>query len=67
VIAVDGQTLRPSARYFADTVNVGPGQRFDVIWKARQPGKWTAWLRVRAGARSRGDEPPAVEMRAPFM
>jgi FtsP/CotA-like multicopper oxidase with cupredoxin domain len=40
VIAVDGQTLRPSARYFADTVNVGPGQRFDVMWKARQPGKW---------------------------
>jgi FtsP/CotA-like multicopper oxidase with cupredoxin domain len=40
VIAVDGQTLRPSARYFADTLNVGPGQRFDVIWKARRPGKW---------------------------
>jgi len=40
VVAVDGQTLPPSARYFADTVNVGPGQRYDVIWKARQPGKW---------------------------
>jgi manganese oxidase len=24
----------------ADTVNVGPGQRYDVIWKARLPGKW---------------------------
>jgi FtsP/CotA-like multicopper oxidase with cupredoxin domain len=21
-------------------VNVGPGQRYDVIWKARQSGKW---------------------------
>jgi len=21
-------------------VNVGPGQRFDVIWPAREPGKW---------------------------
>jgi FtsP/CotA-like multicopper oxidase with cupredoxin domain len=40
VVAVDGQTLEPSARYEADTVNVGPGQRFDVIWKARKPGKW---------------------------
>lgn len=40
VVAVDGQTLQPSARYQADTVNVGPGQRYDVIWKARQPGKW---------------------------
>ena len=40
VVAVDGQTLQPSARYSADTVNVGPGQRFDVIWTARMPGKW---------------------------
>jgi FtsP/CotA-like multicopper oxidase with cupredoxin domain len=24
----------------ADTVNVAPGQRCDVVWKARQPGRW---------------------------
>jgi len=23
-----------------DTVNVGPGERYDVIWQAREPGKW---------------------------
>ncbi len=40
VIARDGETLAPSARFEADTVNVGPGQRYDVIWKARSPGKW---------------------------
>ncbi|HEV8689705.1 MAG TPA: DUF4396 domain-containing protein [Ideonella sp.] len=40
VIAVDGNLLAESARYDADTVNVGPGQRYDVIWKARKPGKW---------------------------
>ena len=40
VVAIDGQTLQPSARYSADTINVGPGQRYDVIWPARQPGKW---------------------------
>lgn len=40
VVALDGQTLSPSARYSADTVNVGPGQRYDVIWQARNPGKW---------------------------
>jgi FtsP/CotA-like multicopper oxidase with cupredoxin domain len=40
VVAIDGQTLQPSARYDADTINVGPGQRFDVIWKARNAGKW---------------------------
>ncbi|MBI3702525.1 MAG: multicopper oxidase domain-containing protein [Rhizobiales bacterium] len=40
VVAVDGETLAPTARYLADTVNVGPGQRYDVIWTARRPGKW---------------------------
>ncbi|MFF9565650.1 DUF4396 domain-containing protein [Leifsonia sp. NPDC014704] len=40
VVARDGVTLAPSARFQADTVNVGPGQRYDVLWKARAPGKW---------------------------
>jgi FtsP/CotA-like multicopper oxidase with cupredoxin domain len=40
VVALDGETLPVSARYKADTVNVGPGQRYDVIWEARRPGKW---------------------------
>jgi manganese oxidase len=40
VVALDGAPLSPTARYLADTINVGPGQRWDVIWKARRPGKW---------------------------
>jgi FtsP/CotA-like multicopper oxidase with cupredoxin domain len=40
VVARDGQTLSPGARFIADTVNVGPGQRYDVIWTALRPGKW---------------------------
>ena len=40
VVAVDGVTLNEGARYQADTVNVGPGQRYDVVWTARKPGKW---------------------------
>ncbi len=40
VVARDGETLSENARFMADTVNVGPGQRYDVIWKARLPGKW---------------------------
>jgi manganese oxidase len=40
VVARDGETLPPPARYKADTVNVGPGQRYDVIWPAIKPGKW---------------------------
>jgi FtsP/CotA-like multicopper oxidase with cupredoxin domain len=23
-----------------DTVNVGAGERYDVLWTAREPGKW---------------------------
>ncbi|MCX7587782.1 DUF4396 domain-containing protein [Phenylobacterium sp. 58.2.17] len=40
VVARDGETLQPSARFKADTINVGPGQRYDVIWTALKPGKW---------------------------
>lgn len=40
VVARDGYTLNEAARFEADTINVGPGQRYDVVWKARRPGKW---------------------------
>jgi FtsP/CotA-like multicopper oxidase with cupredoxin domain len=40
VVARDGITLSPTARFEADTINVGPGQRYDAIWTARRPGKW---------------------------
>ena len=40
VVAIDGNVLQPGARFDADTVNVGPGQRYDVIWTAREPGEW---------------------------
>ena len=40
VVARDGVTLAPAARFEADVINVGPGQRYDVIWRAREPGKW---------------------------
>uniref|UniRef100_B0SUW9 Multicopper oxidase type 3 n=1 Tax=Caulobacter sp. (strain K31) TaxID=366602 RepID=B0SUW9_CAUSK len=40
VVARDGETLQPSARFKADTINIGPGQRYDVIWTALKPGKW---------------------------
>lgn len=39
VVARDGIPLG-TATFQADVVNVGPGQRYDVIWPAREPGKW---------------------------
>jgi manganese oxidase len=40
VVTRDGEILQDGARFLADTVNVGPGQRYDVIWTALEPGKW---------------------------
>jgi FtsP/CotA-like multicopper oxidase with cupredoxin domain len=40
VVARDGETLAPANRFQADTINVGPGQRYDVVWTALKPGKW---------------------------
>jgi manganese oxidase len=40
VVTRDGEILQDGARFLADTVNVGPGQRCDVIWTALEPGKW---------------------------
>jgi FtsP/CotA-like multicopper oxidase with cupredoxin domain len=40
IIATDGDPLPAGARPVKDTVNVGPGERYDVIWEAREPGRW---------------------------
>jgi len=40
VVARDGEVLSPGARFRADTINVGPGQRYDVLWKAQEKGTW---------------------------
>jgi len=40
VVARDRETLAPEARFLADRVNVGPGQRYDVVWTAKRPGRW---------------------------
>lgn len=40
IVATDGNPVPPSAQTQRDTVNVGPGERYDVIWPARLPGKW---------------------------
>ncbi len=40
VVARDGEQLPEGAQFMADTVNVGPGQRYDVIWQAHKPGRW---------------------------
>lgn len=40
-VARDGVVLAPAAAFDADVINVGPGQRYEVIWPARVPGMWS--------------------------
>ncbi len=40
LIETDGNPVPPAAQIQKDTINVGPGERYDVIWEARVPGKW---------------------------
>jgi FtsP/CotA-like multicopper oxidase with cupredoxin domain len=40
IVQTDGEPVPPAAQLLKDTVNVGPGERYDVIWEANEPGKW---------------------------
>ncbi len=40
IVATDGQAVPEAGRIEKDTVNVGPGERYDVVWEARAPGRW---------------------------
>lgn len=40
IIETDGNPVPIAAQIEKDTVNVGSGERYDVIWPAREKGKW---------------------------
>ena len=40
IVETDGNPVPESAQLEKDVVNVGPGERYVVIWPARVPGKW---------------------------
>jgi manganese oxidase len=40
IVETDGYPVPEGTLWTKDTVNVGPGERYDVIWEAREPGKW---------------------------
>lgn len=40
IVATDGSPVPEGARLMKDTVLVGPGERYDVEFVARAPGKW---------------------------
>ncbi|MGH2614426.1 MAG: multicopper oxidase family protein [Thermomicrobiales bacterium] len=40
IVETDGNPVEPGGQWVKDTVNVAPGERYDVLWEAREPGKW---------------------------
>ena len=40
IVATDGYSVPEGARLTKDTVLIGPGERYDVVWEAREPGTW---------------------------
>ena len=40
IVETDGNPVPRAGRWTKDTVDVGPGERYDVIWTARRPGRW---------------------------
>lgn len=40
IVETDGNPVPSGTQLLKDTVNVGPGERYDVIWEATRRGKW---------------------------
>jgi FtsP/CotA-like multicopper oxidase with cupredoxin domain len=40
IVATDGYPVPSGLRLTKDTVLVGPGERYDVLWTALRPGRW---------------------------
>ena len=40
IVASDGNPVPEEAHIEKDTVNIGPGERNDVVWTAREAGRW---------------------------
>ncbi len=46
IVATDGNPVPRAAQLTKDTVLVGPGERYDVIWTARRTGTWLVHCHV---------------------
>jgi len=56
ITATDGQPVPEGAVFVKDTVNVAPGERYDVIWEAREPGKWLLHCHINHHVTNDGSE-----------
>jgi len=56
IVETDGNVVPPGARLTKDTVLVGPGERYDVEWTARRPGKWLLHCHINDHTTNNGKE-----------
>jgi len=56
IVATDGNPVPESARIQKDTVLVGPGERYDVLWPANEPGKWLVHCHINHHITNDGEE-----------
>jgi len=56
IVATDGNPVPLAAQLQKDTVLVAPGERYDVIWPARQKGKWLLHCHINHHATNDGEE-----------
>jgi manganese oxidase len=40
ILEMDSYPAPQAVQLLKDTVNVAPGERYDVLWEAREPGRW---------------------------
>jgi hypothetical protein len=57
VVAKDGNPLSPSSRYWADTLKIGPAERYDVVITADNPGPWMIHTHVSSHETNCGKAP----------
>jgi plastocyanin len=57
VVARDGNPLAPDARYWVDTLRIGPAERFDVVIEANNPGPWMIHTHVASHETNCGKSP----------
>jgi FtsP/CotA-like multicopper oxidase with cupredoxin domain/uncharacterized membrane protein len=56
ILATDGSPTPPGSRSTKDTINVAPGERYDVLWPAREPGKWLLHCHINHHVTNNGTE-----------
>lgn len=56
IVGTDGNPVPEVARLHKDTVLVGPGERYDVLWTAHEPGKWLIHCHINHHITNNGEE-----------